>query len=73
MSAPAPPPAVLGERIPYACSIADVARFLNYSPSTIKRLLARHELPLVELARIGGQRRFAGRSVEKLLAGRWAK
>lgn len=65
-------PAALSEAIPHACSIVDVARFLNHSPQTIRRMLARHELPLVELESFGGHRRFAGRSVAAILAGRHA-
>lgn len=62
--------ALLDEPIPATCSIADVARFLGYSRATVERLLARHELPLVELERFGRLRRFTGRSVEAIVMAR---
>ena len=67
---PAPQPAVMPSGIPYVCLIPDVVRILRIPRRTLEKLLSRHELPLVELERMGKIRRFTGRSVEAMLAGR---
>lgn len=65
-------PATLAESIPKACSVRDVCRLLNISRHTLHRYLQRHEIPLVRID-LPGQLRFTGKSVEAILAGRWAR
>jgi len=71
MSAPVAP-AVLGEPVPDVCTVRDVLRHLRMSRATFDRLMARGELQLIELTRLGSLRRFRGESVAALKRSRFA-
>lgn len=66
-------PAVLGEQIPATCLVRDVLKHLRISRRTFDRLMARKQLPLVELQPIGRLRRFSGESVRAALQTRWGR
>lgn len=53
--------------IPQVCLIADVCRILRLSETQFFRLMARHELALVELKRFDRRRRFTGESVARVI------
>lgn len=60
------------EKVPSICFIDDVARILRMSRRTVITLANSGALPVVELERIGGRRRWSGASLEKVLRGRCA-
>jgi len=65
-------PAIVGEPVPATCHVSDVLRHLNISRRTFERLMAARELAIVELPRLGRQRRFTGASVEAVKSNtRW--
>lgn len=57
--------------IPKVCFVEDVCRELRLTPRTFARLRAAHQLPLVELPRLGRRLRFSGESVALLQQSRW--
>jgi hypothetical protein len=67
-------PALVGEPVPATCHVSDVLRHLHLSRRTFERLMAARALAIVELPRLGRQRRFTGASVDALKSNtRWAQ
>lgn len=56
--------------IPMVCTIADVCRILQLSPSQYYRLRADNKFPIPEIQpRIGGRARFRGTDVRRYIFG----
>lgn len=56
---------------PAVCHVQDVCRELKISRRTFHRLRALHQLPIVELPRLGRKLRFDGQSVDALNRPKW--
>jgi len=68
-----PAPLTLAESIPHACTVMDMCRLLQLSPSRFYELLKLQRLPFTEIEpRIGGPR-FSGADVRLWLDGFYAE